>query len=209
MTPFLAVRRRRTLPVRLLKTLMIAARSTLTMTVLLAVGLLFSACGSREKPIIETPSSQYNLTVVPGRNDVRSEVNFQDDRLYIDIYSESGIGSADILFPTQNQPADIYLRMHLSGLEQLQLAYDGLVVAASVASMPPYQVRQSVILKEEGELEIESSSPYWMSITIVSGDEDVPATIPLKDGYFEAGLTEDILNGDYEEISVNWIDFYR
>jgi hypothetical protein len=139
---------------------------------------------------------------------VSSEVALQDDELFIDIYSESGIGSAEILFPSQTRPANVILRMHLNGLEQLQMSYDDLVIQASVASSPPHIVRQRV-RREEGELKIEASSPYWMDINLVSGDAKVPAEIPLEDGYFEVDVPEDFLIGQYERVMLSWIDFYR
>jgi hypothetical protein len=155
-----------------------------------------------------TSSSQHNIIVIPGRDDVGSEVSLQGDELFIDIFSESGIGSAEILFASQTRPENVILRMHLNGLEQLQMSYDDLVIQASVDSTPPYNVRQRV-REEEGELKIDGSSPYWMEITFVSGDEEVPAKIPLKDGYFEVDFPQDFLSGGYEETTLGWIDFYR
>ena len=187
---------------------MIVARSIMAFTVFLVGGLIFTACGTGERPIAVTPSSQPAITVIPGGDDVTSEVALQDDELLIDINSESGIGSATIVIPDESRPAKVILRMHLSGLEQLQMAYDDLVIQASVDSTPPYNVRQRV-REEEGELVIDDTSPYWMDIALVSGDAEVPAKIPLEDGYFEVDVPENFLMGGYEEITLSWIDFYR
>ncbi len=188
---------------------MIVARSIMAFTVFLVGGLIFTTCGAGERPIAVTPSSQPNITVIPGGDDVTSEVALQDDELFIDIYSESGIGSATIVIPNESRPAKVILRMHLNGLEQLQMAYDDLIIEASVTSTPPYSVRQSVTKDDGTVTEIDLSSPYWSEITIESDETESLVTIPLNSGYFELMVPADFLNGGYDSLSISWIDFYR
>jgi hypothetical protein len=99
--------------------------------------------------------------------------------------------------------------MHLNGLEQLQMAYDDLIIEASVTSTPPYSVRQSVTKDDGTVTEIDLSSPYWSEITIESDETESLVTIPLNSGYFELMVPADFLNGVYDSLSISWIDFYR
>jgi hypothetical protein len=161
-----------------------------------------------------------NIVVIPGKEDVQSEVTLQDSLTIIDISSESGIGNAEIRYPAQPQPETIVLRMHLGGLENLQIKGRESTIQASVSSIQPYLVRQSLITQGE-ESPIDRSSPYWLDITIVGSDPEESGSIPLRDGYFEVGLPAEVLrsendtseepisNSDFESLVVSWIDFYR
>lgn len=188
---------------------MIVARSILTFIMFLVGGLIFAGCDTVERPIAEKPLSQLDYTVFPGSDGVSSEVMLKDGELIIDIYSESGIGSADILIPARSRPEKVIFRLHLSGLEQLQMAYNDVVVSASVASTPPHLVRQSVIKGDEEGRDIDPSSPYWSEVTVVSDESESLVAIPLKSGYFELIVPADFLNGEYDSLTISWIDFYR
>jgi hypothetical protein len=97
----------------------------------------------------------------------------------------------------------------LRGLEELRFAYDSIIVAGSISSTNPNQIRQSVQQgggKSTPEL-IAANSPYWMPIRIVSPNDSVK--IPLREGYFEAEAPPDFITGKHRKFSIHWIDFYR
>jgi hypothetical protein len=188
---------------------MIADRFTLALIILLVVGAIVTACDSDDRSDSSRPISRPDITVVPGKDDVSSEVIFRNTELYVDIYSESGIGSAEIIVPTKNRPENLTLRMHLSGLEQIQMTYDDRVVEASVASTFPHSVRQSVTEADGQQKDIDPSSPFLLEVTIISEEPESLAKIPLKSGYFEVAVPEDFLSGQYDSLKVSWIDFYR
>jgi hypothetical protein len=150
-----------------------------------------------------------SVTVTPGKDDVRSDVDVGEGQVDVDLYSESGIGSADIRFANISEPIDLLLRMHLSGLENLVIRSADSTVEASVGSTPPYEIRQSVDLGDGELIEIDSTSPHWLTIELVPNDNTIPAEIPLESGYFEVGLSGYVYAGDGDSISVSWIDFYR
>ena len=166
--------------------------------------------------VAATEMSAPSITIIPGKDDVQSEVTLQDGLTIVDIVSESGIGSAEIRYPTQPQPESIVLRMHLGGLEDLQIKSRESTIQASVSSIHPYPVLQSIVTQGE-ESAIEQSSPYWLDITIVNDISGKLAEIPLESGHFEVIVPESIIGrgqGAVDEnamsaISVSWIDFYR
>ena len=61
--------------------------------------------------------------------------------------------------------------------------------------------------KEDSPLE--SGSPYWMAIRLISKDGKPTKGVPLDDGYFELQLPGALFEGNPKSITINWIDFYR
>lgn len=74
--------------------------------------------------------------MVPGKEDVRSEVELQDGLIFIDIFSQSGLGNAEVLHPTYQSHESIVIRLHLSGLENMHIEGQDSTVQASVSSIP-------------------------------------------------------------------------
>jgi len=128
---------------------MFSVRVLISFFLALAIGLISSACDSQERVVAATEMSAPSITIIPGKDDVQSEVTLQDGLTIVDIVSESGIGSAEIRYPTQPQPESIVLRMHLGGLEDLQIKSRESTIQASVSSIHPYPVLQSIVTQGE------------------------------------------------------------
>jgi hypothetical protein len=53
--------------------------------------------------------------------------------------------------------------------------------------------------------DIKKDSPFYSEVRIVGGEKK----IPLKNGYFEVQLPAKLFEGNPEEITLEWVDFYR
>ena len=173
----------------------------------LLAGLLFAACSSGTELHRREPSTQPVVTISALSNDARLETAVHDDAIVINIYSESGIGGAELAMPHTDGRPQVVLQVHLKGLEMFELSYDNRAIRASIGSVFPYDLRESATIGGESEGEIDDSSPYWMDVSIVSSEAE--STIPLEEGFFRIELPYDYTKGNFESFSLNWIDFYR
>ena len=188
---------------------MLAARLLPPFTLLLSFTIALSACD-----IQEDSESAPIVAIEPVKDDISSDIHYENDMTIIDIHSKSGIGSMDIGYELGSQSPDLVLRLHLRGLEDLWLQAGDTTVEANVSSSRPYTLRQSVDSGNGDYVEINSTDPRWLNITIVSNITSEQVKIPLEDGYFQATIPQELFSGNLglEEsrlLSVSWIDFYR
>ncbi len=134
-------------------------------------------------------------------------VSVTAETAFFDLQSQSGSGSATIELVSGAPPQNLLLRLHLAGLEQFRLSFDGTVVTASVASSDIGNITESVISTGGAEQSISPDSPLWLDMRVVS-DENQPH-IPLDRGYFEITLPKDFLVEGRRSFSIRWLDFYR
>jgi len=159
-------------------------------------------------PLTDTPEAQVpNFAIAADNGGNELTVNAQGDTALIEVHSQSGIGSATVELLSGAPPQDIVLRLHLQGLEQFRLLYDGTVVTASVTGDDIDNIIESATSTGGGEQSITPDSLLWLDIRVVSG-EDTPH-IPLDQGYFEITLPKNFLNDGRRSFSIRWIDFYR
>jgi hypothetical protein len=166
--------------------------------------------------------------VVPQKPETAVAYRAEGDAVIFDIYSQSGIGGADISLKTGEMPQQMHLRFHLKGLESLLFAYPEAmassdtvisddtvvsgetVVSLAVSSSGTVDIRETVV--QGGDITLETpltpDSSFWMDVSIVAA-EGTTAGIPLEDGYFEVTPPADFLQGDHHEFTLEWIDFYR
>lgn len=123
-----------------------------------------------------------------------------------DITSESGIGSETFLRPGKQWPAEVMLRFHLKGLEEMTLTYGATAVTLNVLSGGQNEVSQSV--SRNGQSETGSSDSYQLTTTITNADGS-EGTIPLEDGTINVVLPAAFHQENPDSFSVSWIDFYR
>lgn len=126
------------------------------------------------------------------------------DQTIIEITSEFGIDEATIRRKLDAWPKSIFVRLHLSGLESFKAGGDDVAVEWSVSSTGDNSSRVSLRRGKE-ELALDEKSPYHTNVRIVGGN----GKIPLKDGYFEVPLPAKLFEGIPEELTFQWIDFYR
>lgn len=148
--------------------------------------------------------------VVPHKPETAIAYRVEGDAVTFDIFSQSGIGGADVALTAGTMPKQMLLRFHLKGLESLQFVYGDTTVQAGVSSSGAHDARETV--KQGGdsaqETPITPDNPYWLDVNIVATG-GATASIPLTDGYFEVTPPADFLQGDFQDFTVEWIDFYR
>ncbi len=57
----------------------------------------------------------------------------------------------------------------------------------------------------QGKVEIDRTNPYYTKLRIVGGN----GKVPLQDGYFEVPNPAKLLESNPQEVTLQWIDFYR
>lgn len=151
-----------------------ASMSVLVLLILLGAAALLAGC----RPVRPAPA----LEVTLSKAEDSAQVSWQGDSIVVDIASASGIGAAQLAWPGEVGPGDsLLLRLHLTGLEGLQVS-NGLEQAAlSVDSAAPYAVRA------------EGGAP---ALDVVRGD-----------GVFLVRLEWNWLQNN--KVDVRWVDFYR
>ena len=153
----------------------------------------------------ETPTPVFSVAAEGDGDELTASVEGQT--AVIDVHSRSGIGSAVIKLVSGPFPDNVLVRLHLRGLEEFRLSYDGTAITASVSSGDSRSVFQSVGLPDGGERPVMPDSPFWLNVQIVSNQ--ATPRIPLEQGYFEITLPTGFLHEGRHSFSIRWIDFYR
>lgn len=148
--------------------------------------------------------------VTPHKPETAIAYRVEGEAVIFDIFSQSGVGGADVSLVSGTSPNQILLRFHLKGLESLQFAYDETVITLEVSSSGTHDELETVMLGGMGaqETSLTPDSSYWMDVNIVTA-EGTEANIPLEDGYFEVTPPADFLQSDHTGFSLEWLDFYR
>lgn len=141
------------------------------------------------------------------RDNDRVEVQVEKDKVTFSVQSPFGISQATIEPMGEKWPDAVVLRLRLKGLENFKVT-NGTVTIEGSASL---QERKPLVrLWKDGQEDkpLDTKSPFWIGVRILS-DVGTPAKeIPLKDGYFELALPMAVFEGK-PTITVSWIDFYR
>ncbi|MCP4356502.1 MAG: hypothetical protein GY796_00595 [Chloroflexi bacterium] len=147
---------------------------------------------------------QVNIT--PKSEGDRVEMEVDGETTVFNIYSQTGIGSADIERITGSWPPTIISRFHLNGLEEMRLVVGDTAVTLNLSSSGG---RSSQTLTQNGVTStITPDNPYWMDVTISNADGS-PGTVPLKEGTIDVSLPPALFDKSPDSFSLNWIDFYR
>lgn len=133
-------------------------------------------------------------------------VTNEGDSAIVEVYSDNGIGSASVKLLNGAWPESILLRFHLQGLEGLQFHYDETVVNVSVNTQQ--MILQTVSVAGAAGEVIDEQSAYWMPVQFLD-KQGTAVDSPVVGGVIEVQASADFLAGEYEEFTINWIDFYR
>jgi hypothetical protein len=153
-------------------------------------------------PVSVGGKSGFHATV--GRNDTRIRFVSEGDKTVFDINSKFGIDTTTISRMSDEWPKSILVRLHLGGLESFKVGSGNVAVEWSVSSTGDHATRISLVSGKRVAV-LDLKSPYYTKVHIVGGN----GKIPLKDGYFEVPLPVKLFEGNTEEITLKWIDFYR
>ncbi len=176
--------------------------------------LALTACGS-SMPVVSaqptptpegfvTKDSMFEITL--AKPDDRIAVTAQDEILYLDISSPSGIGQAQIHPLADLNGKKFILRLHLRGLENFTFVFGDKSVQAAIPSTgAPMPIEALVLPSPTEPLSLTAQSEYWLPIEPVAPNK----TIPLTDGYFQIELPRAYYDANARDFSIAWIDFYR
>jgi hypothetical protein len=157
------------------------------------------------------PRGDIGFSIRPQKDDARISVTVQGERAFIDIFSASGIGGADLEVTSSDLPQQILLRFHLRGLEELRFAYQDDVITASLSSSKEHEIRQSCNKAGAAATAAQalvSGDPQWLKIRIVP-QSAAPASLPLQQGHIEVEVPQSFIAGGHRRMAIHWIDFYR
>jgi len=171
-------------------------RMSLLMCVFLA------SCASRN---VRAQDSKPEFRVTLKNGDDKITILDENSQTVIDILSPTGIGSAAFELGSGTMPDALLLRLHLKGLEEIQLISTNVAVSASVSTGEAVFPVSERIVSPGVELPIGSVHPLWMAIQIVSENKN----IPLEEGYFEVRVPREFIRSAGTSFEVRWVDFYR
>ncbi len=172
---------------------------------LLIVGVLGAAatgCVAPSDPPLPAGSSVPQFIVTEQKPDDRVLLTPDGSGLIIDVWSESGIGSAVVSLQSGEMPQPIVMRFHLAGLEQMTFGFDDAVVALSVSSHGDDQVLRSATVNEQ-PVEVTLRGPYWMDVQRVAAPDGAGS------GYYEVTAPQAFYQSGETMFMIAWIDFYR
>lgn len=147
----------------------------------------------------------------PGERREEIKVASQDDAVVFEIRDARGIGGARITPKNGDWPKVVILRLHLGGLEQLQISGAKISLFASVLSHSGH--RRLLEIEEAGKKRRSAGNddPLWMTIKIKDalGAEINALPDRAKGGYFEVVVPPALLAGESAALTLHWIDFFR
>lgn len=118
----------------------------------------------------------------------------------------TGIGRVTVQRLDDHWPDRVFLRLHLRGMESLQVSNEHVTLRWSIPSVTAGRRRALMSSTEDGaRRRISSSDPHYVPVRLVAETTQ----IPLHDGYFEVLLPATLFKGDPDAVSIHWIDFYR
>jgi hypothetical protein len=163
---------------------------------------------SQGSTTVPTPPIEFQF--VPHYQDSRLTAEWAGEVAIIQIFSDGGIGSADVAIVSEKLPQNIILQFHLRDLERLRFAYSQTTVQVSLSNGEGGDPFETVVREGKAAVSepITPDSPYWMKVRLVPSNA-LPATMPLQEGYIEVQVPPSYLAEQNHQFSIQWIDFYR
>jgi len=169
--------------------------------------LLVGGCAAT--PAGPSPGLSVELTGASAEGD-QITTSIEGAQVVVDVYSERGIGGAEISAPGGEWPQRLLLRLHLGGLESFEVSNGEFTIHTQLQSHPPYTQMCEVFVGDGGQgTPVDQNSAYYIPLQIVSGQVSGEATIPIEEGYIELALPAVLFEPEPETLSIEWIDFYR
>ena len=181
-------------------------RGAIAAPALLALLALLAGCQTptvtQRDPVIEIVLEKSNDTAL---------VEYRPGLAILTVRSASGIGGLRAGLAEGAWPDEVRVRLHLSGLERLELGYGPYLLATGVSSTSDPAPAPTLYTRGEDDRVTETAAttePYQMPIELHSKTQDPPA-IPLQDGYFEISLPPHFFSSSEPGFTLQWVDFYR
>jgi hypothetical protein len=159
------------------------------------IGCLLAACTNGQSGDL-----LYSIGVRGEGNQlvIRLESNDGGNGYVVVVHSERGIGEGTITWWGNNSPHQLSFQLHLDALEHFNLRWGEESVTVNVNSTE-FFVLESVQSGQQGEVEIDSESPYWIEVKAPTAEQD----------YFELTAPKAFLDGSPRLFAISWIDYYR
>jgi hypothetical protein len=138
------------------------------------------------------------------------KVTLSEGAVVFDIHDARGIGGVRITPKSCGWPKPVVVRLHLRGLESLQISSGKFTLFGSVLTHSDH--RRVLEIDEAGQRrEAGKDDPFWINIRTVDaqGRDTDHLPDPEKGGYFEVTLPPALLNADTLGMTLRWIDFFR
>lgn len=144
------------------------------------------------------------LHAQPNRSQARLRSFATDGASIVEVKGGTGIGWAEVRRVGSEWPNQVVLRLHLQGLETLQIQYFQNKAKWSAISTAGGRTLMSV--SQAGSwARIERSDPRFTALRLV-GDNP---TVPLRNGYFELSVPAFVFARNPSALTLHWVDFYR
>lgn len=168
--------------------------------------LVIAGLAACSDPVTPVPTDEPLYRVASTRPSSEVSVSNEGESAFVEVYSDTGIGSATVTLIEGSWPETIVMRFHLNGLERLQFMFDKTVIHLSVTSQN--MILQSVAAGSAEQEIIADESPYWMAVTFL---DETGTTVekPAADGVIEVQAPAAFLAAEATEFTINWIDFHR
>jgi hypothetical protein len=141
--------------------------------------------------------------ITTRRDDDQVVVSTDKNTVVVDVKSPVGLSQAIIERKGDHWPANVMLRLHLQGLERLQVIEGDRRIEASVSS----QNGTTRIRKDS--VPLDAKHAYWMGIRKLSKDGKSVQAIPSNKGSFEIRLPKALFENNPNSITIKWVDFFR
>jgi len=158
------------------------------------------------------PSAFEIESLKPGgpAGEERIMVTVQRDTVVFDIHDAHGIGGLSITPKKGAWPKSVVLRLHLGGLESIQLGCAKVTLFGSVLSHSGHE--RLLEIEEAGKKrKAGKDDPLWADIRMVDarGKDINHLPDPNKGGCFEVTVPPTLLGKTGGELTLRWIDFFR
>jgi hypothetical protein len=175
-------------------------RRIIPLLLLLTLPLLLTAF--RKEP---PPPPAFDVT--SSKEDVEVRSLPDDEGVTFLIFSPTGIGDATFTLTQGNMPQPIQVRLFVKNLENLELTYGDVKIAAIAT---PEGVVSETLYLAGGEARIDPDSFYWVDIQPLP--EEPGARLfgyPTLPPSFLITLPSDFYASGQKTFTLRWVDFYR
>ena len=158
--------------------------------------------------VVTAADAESLFKITTKRDNDRVEVKVDKNTAIFSVQSPFGISHAIITRKNEKWPDGVLLRLHLKGLENFRVTNDNMKIEGAVS----IQAGKPLVRLWKDGMErspLDSKSPFWIGVRILSGDGKPAQEIPLDGGYFEMQLPPAFFEANPTSITVHWIDFYR
>jgi hypothetical protein len=169
------------------------------------VSIFIVSCASQ--PANAQSGGEPVFTVTTKNQEDQIDIWQENSMTIFDIYSPTGIGTANFELESGSMPEKLILRLHLTGLEEFRLLSHQTTIVLSGSSSEVFNSTNQRVIASGNEYSLTPIDPLWTKVEIVSGKAD--KKIPLEEGFFEITAPKEFIRSAGNSFEIQWIDFFR